>query len=262
MSLLNPVPRPVANTLAPPRARPSIPASVGAARQGAPALESLAQLLEYPAADFESRLAQAREQLAQWDVDMADPTATPAWSLDRFANAMLAMPDGCREELYTGTFELSPACVPYISIHLFGEENFKRGEFMAALHARYAELGFHPGQELPDHLAVLLRFAAATDDIERHELLEYCLLRPLVRMCGALVKGNPYHDLLEAVQRLLHEMHPSAKAALSPLEQMQARGQPCNTVSAGCQCGPAAGATTAMQTGDLPAEIATQRGRP
>jgi nitrate reductase molybdenum cofactor assembly chaperone len=263
MTLANPLPIPEVNASVPSPTRRSIPARDGSAHQDAPALESLARLLEYPAADFESRLAQARERLCQQPVDPSDTLATPAArSLDRFADAMLAMPDGCREELYTRTFELSPACVPYVSIHLFGEENFKRGEFMAALHARYAEVGFCPGQELPDHLAILLRFAAATDDTERHELLEYCLLKPLGRMNGALAKDNPYLDLLETVQRLLDEMHPNAKAALSPLEQMRANGQLCNTVSAGCHCGPEAGANAGKQSGDVPAEIATERGQP
>jgi nitrate reductase molybdenum cofactor assembly chaperone NarJ/NarW len=262
MTLANPQPLPEVNALEPSRKRRSIPDRDGTAPQDAPALESLAQLLEYPAADFESRLAQAREHLGQRPSNPSDTSAAPAWSLNRFADAMLAMPVGCREELYTRTFELSPACVPYVSIHLFGEENFKRGELMAALHARYAEVGFSPGQELPDHLAILLRFAAATDDTERHELLEYCLLKPLGRMSGALSNDNPYRDLLETVQRLLDQMHPNAKAALSPLEQMRANGPLCNTVSAGCHCGPIVGANTAIESGSQLEEIATQRGQP
>ena len=56
-------------------------------------------------------------------------------ALARFAAGMSPLTTDEREELYTATFDVTPACVPYVSIHLFGEENFKRGEFMAALHA-------------------------------------------------------------------------------------------------------------------------------
>jgi nitrate reductase molybdenum cofactor assembly chaperone NarJ/NarW len=223
-------------------------------------LELLARLLEYPAADFESRLAQARERLSQWIIDPIHDIATPAVSLEQFANAILAMAGERREELYTATFELSPACVPYVSIHLFGEENFKRGELMAALHARYATTGFQPGQELPDHLAVLLRFAAGIEETERRELLEYCLLQPLERMTGALSIDNPYRDLLETVRHVLRCLHPDAQPVPSPIEQMRANGQPCNTPTSGCHCGPALGMSTAETSAGRLVEAMTERG--
>jgi nitrate reductase delta subunit len=102
----------------------------------------LASLLEYPAPGFDDRLA------------VAEPAASG------FVRQMRALSSEEREELFSATFDINPSCVPYAGIHLFGEENFKRGEFMAALFARYEETGFVPNGDLPDHLANLLRFAA------------------------------------------------------------------------------------------------------
>jgi nitrate reductase molybdenum cofactor assembly chaperone len=64
------------------------------------------------------------------------------------------------EELYTGTFDLQAVCYPYVGYHLFGD-SYKRGMFMAQLNAGYLERGFSAGKELPDHVAVILRFLAS-----------------------------------------------------------------------------------------------------
>ncbi len=64
------------------------------------------------------------------------------------------------EELYTGTFDLQAVCYPYVGYHLFGD-SYKRGMFMAQLNAGYRERGFSAGNELPDHVAVILRFLAS-----------------------------------------------------------------------------------------------------
>lgn len=131
-----------------------------------------------------------------------------------------------RQELYTATFDVTPVCVPYVSIHLFGEENFKRGEFMAALHARYAQAGFDPRGELADHIAVLLRFAAQVDDAERRELAEFCLIRPLEKMIAALPETNPYRQALAEARAAFDGL----AGAPMPVEQMQQHGAGC----AGC----------------------------
>ncbi|MBI5688431.1 MAG: molecular chaperone TorD family protein [Verrucomicrobia bacterium] len=151
-----------------------------------------------------------------------------------FAPALAALSQDEREELYTGTFDVTPACVPYVSIHLFGEENFKRGEFMAALSARYAAAGFETRGELPDHLAVLLRFLAQTDEAERRELVQFCLLGPLGKMIAALSDENPYRALLKAVREVLAAAYPDLQPAVSPLEQMQSHGAVCVTADTGC----------------------------
>jgi nitrate reductase delta subunit len=179
----------------------------------------LASLLEYPAPGFDGLLA------------AAEPAASG------FVRQMRALSAEEREELFSATFDINPSCVPYAGIHLFGEENFKRGEFMAALFARYEETGFVPNGDLPDHLANLLRFAAGADDAERRELAEFCLLGPLQKMTASLDGANPYRALLESVRAALEDALPGILPAASPLEQM--RSTPC--ASTGCaSCAPPA----------------------
>ncbi len=158
-------------------------------------------------------------------------------ALARFATGMSKLTSDEREELYTATFDVTPACVAYVSIHLFGEENFKRGEFMAGLYERYSQAGFTTSGELPDHLSVLLRFVAETDEAERQELTEFCLLGPLGKMIAALTGENPYRALLEAVRDVLQAAYPDVTPALSPLEQMQQHGGACAAIASGCACG-------------------------
>lgn len=177
-------------------------------------LHALARLLEYPGADFAARLAAA-------------PPGDYA--------ALAALTNDAREELFAATFDIAPSCVPYVSIHLFGEENFKRGEFMAALRARYAAAGFDSGGELPDHLAVLLRFAACVTSDEWRELTAFCLLGPLAGMLAALPAAHPYRAVLLAVERELHAVCPNVHAVPSPFEQMRTHGAGCGSCAARCE---------------------------
>lgn len=181
----------------------------------------LASLLEYPGPDFDDALA------------AAEPSAPD------FVARMRALPVEDREELFSNTFDINPACVPYAGIHLFGEENFKRGELMAGLFARYEETGFVPNGDLPDHIANLLRFAVEAEPAERSELAEFCLLGPLQKMSASLDEANPYHALLWSVRAALESALPGVRPALSPLDQM--RSAPCSSISAGCSsCSPLA----------------------
>ncbi|HOW66094.1 MAG TPA: molecular chaperone TorD family protein, partial [Verrucomicrobiota bacterium] len=134
-------------------------------------------------------------------------------AFDRFLSAVSALTPDQLEELYTATFDVAPSCVPYVSIHLFGEENFKRGEFMAALQARYQQAEFSTGGELPDHVSILLKFAAQIDESERRELIEYCLLGPMEIMAESLAETNPYRFLLEAIRNTLSEAYPGMRPA-------------------------------------------------
>jgi len=181
----------------------------------------LACLLEYPDHRLAGRL---RENLS------------PA--LKHFTTAISVLAPPQREELYTATFDVTPACVLNVSIHLFGEENFKRGEFMAGLQARYSQTGFSTMGELPDHLSVLLRFAAQTDETERRELVEFCLLGPVTGMIAAFNESNPYRTLLEAVRDTLRHAYPGMQPPPSPLEQMRSHGAGCATASPACACVP------------------------
>ena len=202
--------------------------------------EAFAPLLEYPSDDWDSRLEAARAALHE--AGLADA----GHHLDRFAAAMVARTSAAREELHAATFDMSRQCVPYVSIHLFGEENFKRGAFMAALNARFAALDFSTGGELPDHLAVLLRFLGeAADEDERHELVEHVLFGPVGRMMASLPETNPYRDLVGAIQATLQELHPAPAAAAALAAAAQPVGS-CSPTGGACGC-PAPGGKDARR---------------
>jgi len=107
------------------------------------------------------------------------------------------------EELYTHTFDLQVVCYPYVGYQLFGE-SYKRGAFLARLNEGYREHDFTAGDELPDHVAVVLRFLAlglgVTGDFGRTLLWEG-LIPALEKMAQAFGEagGNPYRHVVQTL---------------------------------------------------------------
>ena len=66
---------------------------------------------------------------------------------------------------------------------------------------RYAECGFTFGNELPDHVTVILRFLAYIGDSEESkDLTEFCLMPALNKMIESLGNNeNPYALVLQAL---------------------------------------------------------------
>ncbi len=193
-------------------------------------IEVFASLLEYPRDDWDRRVAAARAVIAGAGFTEVQN------HLEQFAHAMSDRTRAEREELHAATFDLSRQCVPYVSIHLFGEENFKRGAFMAALNARYVAIGFSAGGELPDHLAVLLRFLGeAADEAERHELVLHALFGPVERMMASLPPTNPYHHLVGAIQETLRELYPNEARAAASAESIHPAAA-CLAADVACGC--------------------------
>lgn len=102
-------------------------------------------------------------------------------------------------EHYVETFDLRRRHCLHLSYYAFGDTR-KRG--MALLRFKHAyrvagvELGAH---ELPDHLAVVLEFAATVDPVAgRRLLVEY---RPVVELLRLSLQeaGSPYRAVLDAV---------------------------------------------------------------
>lgn len=122
-----------------------------------------------------------------------------------FCSFVEQTPPGRLEELYTATFDLQAMCYPYVGYHLFGD-SYKRGMFMARLNQEYRERGFSAGSELPDHVAVVLRFLAlgAEDEFSR-ALLEEGLIPALDKMAQAFGQDgeNPYRVVVQALSSVL-----------------------------------------------------------
>lgn len=153
----------------------------------------LAELLDYPGLDLAGRCAEVAGPL-----EAARPEAGRA--LEDFRRAIESLPLYRLEEIYAATFDLNPACCLYVGFHLFGE-SYKRGAFMARLNAEYRVRGFEPGNELPDHLGVVLRFLAEfADEDTRSWLLEDAVLPTLQKIVRAFDDtDNVYAMLVRAV---------------------------------------------------------------
>lgn len=157
---------------------------------------ALAALLDPPDEGFRERLEAARRASA------FDP-ATEA-HLEALWSAMVPLTRGERAELHARTFELNPTCVLYLSVHLFGEESFKRAALMTGLDDAYRAAGFARGGELPDHLGVVLKFSPRFSDEEWGDLLRLCLIEPTKKMRESLAPSdNPYRYLLDAISGML-----------------------------------------------------------
>ncbi len=158
------------------------------------ALRGLADLLSYPAGDAVAIARRCRGLVG----------GGAGRHLDAFvARAEAAGPRGL-EEAYSATFDLQPACAPYVGHHLLGDGP-QRGLFLARLAGVYRDDGFADraaGGELPDHVAVVLRYLAATPRGDaRDALLRDGLVPAVDRMLAALDgPGNPYRAVLSALR--------------------------------------------------------------
>lgn len=159
--------------------------------------EILADLLDYPVADWQSRCDECKELLTAESKSFVSQFSLFASETEKLSLSEL-------QELYTRTFDLSPVCALDIGYHLFGE-NYKRGVFLANL--RETEAPFDLGQEhqLPDYLPVLLRLLTKLDDEElRSALIVDCMIPALEKMLKTLGEGeNPYRHLIAAVNTKL-----------------------------------------------------------
>jgi nitrate reductase delta subunit len=157
-------------------------------------LGAFAELLSYPVTDPAPAARRCRALLS----------GRPAAVLGEFVSrAERARPHEL-EEAYSSTFDLDPACAPYVGHHLAGETP-KRGIFMARLADAYRQGGFEggaPSGELPDHISVVLRYLAAVPSGPRRQaLLEDALVPALDRMLEALPgPESVYRPVLAALR--------------------------------------------------------------
>lgn len=154
-------------------------------------LSLFAAIFEYPGFDYAARAAALARELPVVCPEAAEPFAP-------FAAHVVGRPHVELEELFFRTFDMAPQCAPYLSVHLFGEESFKRAELMTGLAAAYGEVGLAHNGELPDHLSVLLRLGPCIPDWP--ELVESCVLRGVASMRKDAEKAqNPFAAALEAL---------------------------------------------------------------
>jgi nitrate reductase molybdenum cofactor assembly chaperone len=156
----------------------------------------LGVLLEYPGTGFAGQVADAMDHF------VAHPDIAAA--LRGFQSATRRAEAAELEELYTRTFLVTALCTLYVSVHLFGAENRKRGMLMTGLAETYDRAGFDRGSELPDFLPTILRFFPLFTGEERGEMAHYCLLGPVKAVEDSLARAdNPYRHVLRAIHLAL-----------------------------------------------------------
>ena len=166
-------------------------------------LDMFARLLEYPRGE-EAGIA------AKGAAALSGETPEAASLLGETRAFFADTPRGRVEEVFTATFDLQATCAPYLGFHLFGE-GYKRRIFLAGLSAIYSSRGFPIGGELPDHIAVVLRFLAKSGaDGPTREILLDGLIPALAKMIGKFGDaGNPYGNVLRALQLVLLPARPA-----------------------------------------------------
>ncbi|MCC6298738.1 MAG: nitrate reductase molybdenum cofactor assembly chaperone [Anaerolineales bacterium] len=162
--------------------------------------DSFAALLEYPSAQTVEKAQGCLEQV------QVQPEA--AEELEKFVHALGQLSLDRMQELYTVTFDMQPVCYPYVGFHLFGE-SYKRGAFMAQLNEAYHGRGYSAGQELPDHLSVILRFIGLDAENLQNEFCQTLIvsgvlpaLEKMTKTFGAETE-NPYAGALSALRLFL-----------------------------------------------------------
>jgi nitrate reductase delta subunit len=167
----------------------------------------------------------------QQTLDMLDELHAAAGSLPApagpalvsFADHMRRTPPIELAAYYVETFDLRRRNCLYLSYYAFGDTR-KRGmallRFKHAYRAAGVELGEH---ELPDHLTVVLEFAATVDPVAgRRLLMEY---RPVVELLRLSLKdsGSPYRTVLDAVCATLPELNVADRRRVA---ELAAQGPP------------------------------------
>ena len=97
---------------------------------------------------------------------------------------------GAMEELYTETFDVTPAATLHAGYHLFGDSP-KRSAFLVRLREEYESHGMDVSPEQADHLSVILRFLSIARDREfAVPLLRECVLPMVQKLDRFLSKGD------------------------------------------------------------------------
>jgi nitrate reductase delta subunit len=151
------------------------------------------ELVGYPTPILSNRVDECISRLTPLQSEAAE-------LMKKFKTFLNRTPLGQVEEIYMRTFDLQGICYPYVGYHLFGDGSH-RGMFLSGLKEHYGLFHFSTGNELPDHLGVMLQFLAINENKEeREEFIFLCVVPALKRMLeGFEANGHPYECVLQAL---------------------------------------------------------------
>lgn len=208
---------------------------LGAARMPAPAARETSDeqkrlvrmacslLLDYPDEETANEVAAVRAQLDALPTEVAD-------HLRAFCDAADEMGLRALEVLYVDTFDQRRRCALGLTYYTHGDTR-SRGQAIIGFKEALRRSGFEVERdELPDHLPLLLEFAALDETGVAENLLEANREGiEVIRTALATVR-SPWADVLDALVLTLPEATPEVVAAY---ERLVSQGPPTELVGIG-----------------------------
>jgi nitrate reductase delta subunit len=176
-------------------------------------------LLGYPDEQLLARL----DLLTRVADALPAPAGTP---IRRFLQHLRDTPPAAAAADYVATFDHRKRCCLYLTYYAHGDTR-KRGMALLRLKQTYAAAGLRlTDEELPDHLAEVLEFAAAHPDQGRDLLIEHRAGLELLRLALRDAR-SPWADVLESVSATLPPLGGDERAAVA---RLAAAGPPAEEV--------------------------------
>ncbi|MBF6160773.1 nitrate reductase molybdenum cofactor assembly chaperone [Nocardia cyriacigeorgica] len=175
-----------------------------------------ALLLDYPSADTLKVLDQLADAVAQ----LPEPVRSQLEVVVRHLRTTPALELAAQ---YVETFDMRRRASLHLTFYAYGDTR-KRGMALLRFKHAYRHAGVELGdEELPDHLPVLLEFAATVDPIGGERLLgEHVPVLELLRL-SLSDSGSPYAGVLAAVVATLP---PLTTADRRKIAELAAQGPP------------------------------------
>ncbi len=98
---------------------------------------------------------------------------------------------GYIQEVYTAIFDINSLCSPYVGYYLFGED-YRRSLLITGLKEKFRQFGFkQQGNEMPDHISVLLKFLSNLKDSSFYcEIINEALIPSVDKMLLEISRTN------------------------------------------------------------------------
>lgn len=179
-----------------------------------------AWLLAYPDERLVERLDGIAEVCAQLPRTIAEP-------LQAFLDHFDQTEELALQQHYVAVFDMKRKACPYLTYWTDGDTR-NRGQAILRFQQAYLDAGFDlAGRELPDHLAVVLEFAALGDRLTGEALLsEHAPAVHLLRDALTALK-SPYHHVLDAIVGTLPQLTPQIEERM---RELAASGPPAEVV--------------------------------
>ena len=163
--------------------------------------DAVAVGLEYPYPGSAEKTRAAADTVRRFEGGPAKEATVQA--LENLAVWVEQAVPGEPEERYSRLFDLSPVCTLNLGYHLFGE-SYERGALLAGLTSELAAVGLTAGDEIPDHLTVLLRLLGRLSPEDARILLNEALLPGLAQVLTKLAQStDPWSEVIRALTQLL-----------------------------------------------------------